>query len=85
MKEITTKSGFSVSVDTDLLDNVELLDALTELSESGLGMNKIATMLLGTDGKQRLYDHVRTEKGTVPSQELMDEFSEIMELLGAKN
>lgn len=84
-KEITTKSGFSVSADTDMLDNVELLDALAELYESGLGMSKIVTMLLGADGKKRLYDHVRTEKGTVPSEALMDELSEIMELLNAKN
>lgn len=85
IKDITTKSGFCVSVDMDMLDNVEFLDALAELSESGLGMSKIATMLLGTDGKKTLYNHVRSAKGTVPAEKLMNEFTEIMELLGAKN
>ena len=85
IKEITTKSGFSVSVDTDKLDNMELVEALAELNENDIAMPKVATMVLGNEDKYRLYDHLRTEKGNVPTEAFTNEFTEILELLGAKN
>lgn len=85
IKEITTKSGFSVSVDTDKLDDMELVEALAELNENDIAMPKVATMVLGKEDKCRLYDHLRTEKGNVPVEAFTNEFTEIMELLGAKN
>lgn len=85
IKEITTKSGFSVSVDTDKLDDMELVEALAELNENDIYMPKVATMVLGKEDKSRLYDHLRTEKGNVPVGAFTNEFTEIMELLGAKN
>lgn len=85
IKEVKTKSGFSVSVDTDKLDDMELVEALAELNENDIAMPKVATMVLGKGDKRRLYDHLRTEKGNVPVEAFTSEFTEIMELLGAKN
>lgn len=85
MKEISTKSGFCATVDLDRLDNVELLDALAELSENGLGIGKVITLILGKEEKRRFYDHVRAENGAVPIKAVTDAFSEIMDLLSAKN
>lgn len=85
MKEITTTSGFSISIDADTLDNMELVEAMAELNEDDLAMPKVAAMVLGKDGKKQLYDHLRTEKGNVPVKAFTDELAEILELLGAKN
>lgn len=85
MKDISTKSGFCATVDLDRLDNVELLDALAELSENGLGIGKVIALILGKEEKRRFYDHVRAENGAVPIKAVTDAFSEIMDLLSAKN
>lgn len=85
MKEITTKSGFCVSIDMDVLDNMELLDALAELEENELATSKVAKMVLGADNKKRLYDHLRTDKGNVPVEAFYAELTEIMGELDVKN
>lgn len=85
MKEITTKSGCTLSIDTDNLDDMELLDALAELNENPLLLSKVAIMMIGEENKRRLYEDLRTEKGNIPVQAFNDALMEIMELAGAKN
>lgn len=84
-KEITTKSGFKTSLDPKVLDNMELVDALSQANEDGISIVKVANMLLGTDDKRRLYDHLRTDDGRVPMKPFMTEIEEILNSLGAKN
>lgn len=85
IKEITTKSGFKISMNPDVADNMELLDALAQANDDGISIVKVANMLLGTDDKRRLYDHLRTDDGRVPMEPFMAEIEEILNSLGAKN
>lgn len=85
IKEITTKSGFKTSLDPKVLDNMELVDALSQANEDGISIVKVANMLLGENEKHRLYDHLRTNDGRVPMKPFMAEIEEILNSIGAKN
>lgn len=82
IKEVTTKSGFTVSVETDKLDDMEFVEALADLQHDDFGMPRVVRMVLDEDDKKRLYDHVRTPAGNVPIEAFTREFTEILELLG---
>lgn len=79
----TTKSGFEYAIEDNRLDNMELLDAFTELSddeaESALAVSKVCLLMLGKQQRKRLYDHLRREDGTVPTKEVGETIMEIMQ------
>lgn len=77
-----TKSGFECEVTKGRLDNMELVDALAELDENELAVSRVCLLLLGKETRKRLYDHLRTEDGRVPTASLTAELSEIMAALG---
>ena len=78
-----TESGFSIELEESALDNMEVLDALSDLDEGNpLAMSRLVVKLLGKDGKKRLYDHLRTEDGRVPASAIE---SAIMELFQSIN
>lgn len=83
--EVTTQSGFKISMNPDVADNMELLDALAQANEDGISIVKVANMLLGENEKRRLYDHLRTNDGRVPMKPFMAEIEEILNSIGAKN
>ena len=85
MRKGETKSGFKFEVDEKLLDDMELLEALTEAEEESYKIPKVLKMFLGEEQKERLYNHVRTKKGTVPIKKATDEFIEIMTLAGEES
>lgn len=72
-----TKSGFEYEIPEENFD-MEFLDALAEVDEKPQLLSKMIDMIFaGTDGKKRLYDHVRTENGKVPVNAISAEVSEI--------
>ena len=49
-----TESGFSIELEESTLDNMEVLDALSDLDEGNpLAMSRLVVKLLGKDGKKR--------------------------------
>ena len=72
-----TKSGFDFQIEEHVLDNMELLDAIVEADENPAMIPKIVSMVLSKEGKKRLYDHLRTEKGNVPIMAVAAEVAEI--------
>lgn len=82
IKTVTTKSGFTVSVETDKIDNMEFMDVLVKLQTDDLQLPRAVDMILDPNDKARLYDHVRTEDGRVPILKFAAEFNEVMDLLG---
>ena len=54
-----TKSGFTYCIPEKRIQNMELLDALTELETNGAALPKVVNLLLDANAKQKLYDHVR--------------------------
>lgn len=73
-----TSSGFEFSIEESTLDNMELLDALEEMSEENtLALSKVLDLILGKEQKKKLYEHLRTEDGRVPVSKVNDEIMEI--------
>lgn len=77
-KKKKTSTGFAYSINENALNNFELLDLFAGVDENPLLLPKVLTMILGKDGKQALYDHVRLEDGTVPADKISNELLEII-------
>lgn len=79
-----TESGFSIELEESTLDNMEVLDALSDLDEGNpLAMSRLVVKLLGKDGKKRLYDHLRTEDGRVPASAVESTIMELFQSINA--
>ena len=84
MKKVKTSSGFEIELAEETLNNMELLDALADLSGGdGIQLCKIVPMILGKEGKKKLYDHLRLPDGRVPADAVDRELGEIMNALQA--
>lgn len=81
MIEGITKNGFKYSISDEALDDMELLDALTELDEGKTTAYKQAiSSLLGEDQRKALYEHVRNkDTGRVSAKKVFEAFAEILE------
>lgn len=74
-----TKSGFAFCIPEKRIHNMELLDALTELETNGAALPKVLKLLLDDNAKQKLYDHLRDEDGTVPVEAVATEIYDIFQ------
>lgn len=77
MAKKKTSTGFSYEIDEKALNNFELLDMLGDLEENPLLLPKIIKLILGEEQKKALYDHVRDKDGTVPTDRIEEELTEI--------
>lgn len=74
-----TSTGFPFSIPVERLDNMELIDALSDLvhDEDTLAVSTVLRLLLGKDQRKQLYDHVRVN-GRVPSSAVFAELKDIL-------
>ena len=77
-----TGSGFEFEVKETAADDMRLIEALAEIEENPLVFAKVCTLLLGKDQKDRLYQFLEREDGTVPVKAVGETVSEILNLLG---
>lgn len=83
MKKIMLTNGLELEVNENSLNNMELLDALEEMTEGDeLSMSKVVRLMLGKENRKKLYDSIRHEDGRVPLEEVDKCITEIMMLLG---
>lgn len=75
----TTRSGFAYTVDDDLLDDMELLDALAEIGDTVTSPSKFVVKLLGKQQRKALYDHIRDDQGKVRPEKVMEEVKDMLE------
>lgn len=80
-----TKSGFAFEISDDALNNYELLDIISEVDTNPLLVPKLINMLLGADQKKALIDHVRDDKGMVPTSAVSAELADIFQANKVKN
>ena len=83
-----TASGFAWQLDDAVLNNMELVDALAEMQEENpLQISAVCRLVLGKAQRKALYDHLRTEDGRVPADQVSAALNEIFLALGpdAKN
>lgn len=78
--EVTTSSGFSCELDLNRLDNMELFEEIATFQKSSniVALSNALGMILGEEVKKNLYDHLRTEDGRVPIEDLGRELTEIL-------
>ena len=77
-----TKSGFEFEISKDVVNDYELVENLAELEENPLLLGKIVNQILGKEQTARLKDHVRNEKGIVPTDRMTQEIIEIFQNSG---
>ena len=82
MKKGKLNNGFEYEVDENVLDDMELLDALAEAEENPLKISVVSRKVLGTEQRKRLYDHLRREDGTVPVEDASQAIIDILEDMG---
>lgn len=77
-----TKTGFEFEFDELRLDDMEFIEVAAAVDENVTLLPKLLTMVLGEEQKKRLYDHLRTEDGRVPTQAVADAIEEIFGAAG---
>jgi hypothetical protein len=77
-----TKSGFEFEISKDIANDYELVENLAELEENPLLIGKIVNQVLGKEQTARLKEHVRNEKGIVPTDKMTQEIIEIFQNSG---
>ena len=83
MKKIVLENGLELEVNENSLNNMELLDALEEMTEGDeLSMSKVVKLMLGKENRKKLYDSIRHKDGRVPLEDVDKCITEIMMLLG---
>lgn len=80
MKTGKTSTGFEFKIEDDVLDDYELLEVISEVDRGDYGkVTEMVEMLLGTEQKEKLKEHVRNENGKVSAAKIMDEVKDIFE------
>ena len=74
-----TESGFSIELEDDALEDQELFDAISGMQDGNVfSMSHLTERLLGTEGRKKLYDHLRNDKGRVPPQAVAQALNELL-------
>lgn len=77
--KVTTKGGFTCEINQDAIGDWEIVERLVAIQSGNISdMPAVITELLGADGYQSMKDHVRNEKGRVPTEKMMELFFDIM-------
>ena len=77
------ENGLELEVNEKAVNNMELLDALEEMTEGNeLAISKVVKLMLGNENRKKLYDFVRDKDGRVPLEIIDKCLTEIMMLLG---
>ena len=74
-----TESGFAIELEDDALEDQELFDAISGMQDGNVfSMRHLTARLLGTEGRKKLYDHLRNDKGRVPPQAVAQALNELL-------
>lgn len=80
MKTGKTSTRFEFKIEDDVLDDYEFLEVLSEVDRGDYGkVTEMVDMLLGTEQKEKLKEHVRNENGKVSASQIMNEVKDIFE------
>lgn len=77
------KNGFEFDIEPEILDDMELIDALAKVQgEDATAISIVVEKIFGDEQRKALYDSVRTDTGRVPIQSVVNAVVEIFEALG---
>lgn len=79
----TTKTGFYYEIPDNVFDNMELVDTIAEATEDDpVAISRLVKLTLGVEQRKKLYDHLRTEDGRVPTEKVFETVGEIFAAFG---
>ena len=83
----TTPSGFAFEVNENLLTDFRFVEALADMESEDAGAvarGSVAAvdLIFGRQGKKALYAHVTAADGTIPTERVMEELTEILKFAG---
>ena len=73
-----TVAGFAYEVNPDVLNDMELMEALAEVETNPLQLPRVIRAVLGDAQKVAFYNHYRNENGKVPVDVVSAAFVEIL-------
>lgn len=77
-----TSSGFEFEIDSMVMDDMELVDALADtMNDNPLSFSIVCTKLFGVEQKKRLYNHLRKD-GRVPLEAISNEIADVFKAMG---
>ena len=77
-----TRSGFNFKVDTEAMNDMEFVDALSDtMDDNPIAFSKVCTKLLGSEQKKELYNHLRKD-GKVTIESVGEEIADIFGAIG---
>lgn len=77
-----TNSGFEFEIDSMVMDDMELVDALADtMNDNPLSFSIVCTKLFGVEQKKRLYNHLRKD-GRVPLEAISNEIADVFKAMG---
>lgn len=77
-----TSSGFEFEIDSMVMDDMELVDALADtMNDNPLSFSIVCTKLFGNEQKKRLYNHLRKD-GRVPLEAISNEIADVFKAMG---
>ena len=77
------ENGFEYEIDDAVLDDMEMVDALSEAqSTNPLALSTVVEKLLGSEQKKALYDSVRNKDGRAPIEDVTQAVVDIFEGIG---
>lgn len=85
MIKVKTKSGFVIDVDENKAKDWRFTEALADWQSDEtaiVGLTVCLKFLLGDKGKKALMEHVTDKNDYIPTERMIEEFKEILELLG---
>lgn len=85
MSYVKLPCGFEGEIDEGAVNDMEFLDALTDLQEGDpTALSKMCSLLLSKSDKKRFYDACRNENGRAEPERVSEEITELLKQLGDK-
>lgn len=85
MSHVILPCGFEGDIDENAVNDMEFLDALTELQEGDpTALSKMCSLLFTRDEKKRFYDACRNESGRAEPERVSEQLTELLKQLTNK-
>lgn len=85
MSHVILPCGFEGDIDENAINDMEFLDALTELQEGDpTALSKMCSLLFTKAEKKRFYDACRNEDGRAEPEKVSEQVTELLKQLNNK-
>lgn len=79
----TTESGLDFEVDENKVNDMRVIDAMVEAEGGSLSaVSRLITLVFTPEMKAKIYEHVKTEDGRSPIQDVLQVVFEILKYNG---